>query len=255
MNWVDTTVFTTRFCKKIRGFLAGDGGRMAGVKHKPNNKPGSLPTMPRRWALACKVTTAQSMALFTLVWLLVFALPTAQAADPAPTDISNLRVQRLEEGLFLSVAINFELPSVVEDAMLKGVPITFVAEAEVLRDRWYWYDKRVATASRSVRLAYQPLTRRWRVNVTSGTFTSAGTGFALAQNFDTLGDALSSVRRIARWKIADPGEVDVDARHNIDFRFKLDLSQLPRPLQIGALGQADWNINAERNVRPEVIKP
>ena len=251
MNWVDTTVFTTRFCKKIRSFLAGDGRRAAGAKRTPNNSAGTVRTKP----LPRILITARCLGLFTLVWLLVFALPIAQAADPAPTDITNLRVQRLEEGLFLSVAINFELPSVVEDAMLKGVPITFVAEADVLRDRWYWYDKRVATASRSVRLAYQPLTRRWRVNVTSGAFTSAGTGFALAQSFDTLGDALSSVRRIARWKIADPGEIDGDARHSIDFRFKLDLSQLPRPLQIGALGQADWNINAERNVRPEAIKP
>lgn len=181
--------------------------------------------------------------------------PQAKAADPFATEVTNLRVQRSEEGLLLSVAINFDLPSAVEDALLKGVPITFVAEADVLRDRWYWYDKRVATASRSVRLAYQPLTRRWRVSITSGTFTSPGTGMALTQNFDTLNDALATVRRIARWKIAEPTEIDLDARLNIDFRFRLDLTQLPRPLQIGALGQADWNISAERNVRPEILKP
>jgi hypothetical protein len=30
----------------------------------------------------------------------------------------------------------------------------------------------------------------------------------------------------------------------VEFRFHLDLSQLPRPFQIGTLGQADWNISA-----------
>ena len=251
MIWVDTTVFTTHFCKKNKSPVTGDGGCTLSVKRTQKLRPRCCAATSLSWT----PIRANLFGLLTLVWLLAFALPVAQAADPAPTDITNLRVQRLDDGLFLSVAINFELPSVVEDAMLKGVPITFVAEADVLRDRWYWYDKRVATASRSVRLAYQPLTRRWRVNVTSGAFTSAGTGFALAQNFDTLTDALSTVRRIARWKIADPSEVDLDARQNIDFRFRLDLTQLPRPLQIGALGQADWNISAERNVRPEIVKP
>ena len=184
--------------------------------------------------------------------LMLLTVPLARAVDPAAAEITNLRVQRADDGLFLSGSINFELPSVVEDALLKGVPITFVAEADLLRDRWYWYDKRVATASRSVRMVYQPLTRRWRVSVASGTVTSPGNSFALTQNFDALSDALATVRRIARWKIADIGDMDVSARHNIDFRFRLDLSQLPRPLQIGVLGQADWNISAQSNVRPEL---
>ena len=184
--------------------------------------------------------------------LMLLTVPLARAVDPAAAEITNLRVQRADDGLFLSGSINFELPSVVEDALLKGVPITFVAEADLLRDRWYWYDKRVATASRSVRMVYQPLTRRWRVSVASGTVTSPGNSFALTQNFDALSDALATVRRIARWKIADIGDMDVSARHNIDFRFRLDLSQLPRPLQIGVLGQADWNICAQSNVRPEL---
>jgi hypothetical protein len=30
----------------------------------------------------------------------------------------------------------------------------------------------------------------------------------------------------------------------VEFRFRLDMSQLPRPFQIGTLGQSDWNISA-----------
>ena len=47
----------------------------------------------------------------------------------------------------------------VEDALQHGVPLYFVAEAEVFRDRWYWRDERVARRPRVWRLAYQPLTR------------------------------------------------------------------------------------------------
>ena len=176
---------------------------------------------------------------------------SAYALDAATAEVSALRVERADDGLYLSAALNFELPAAIEEALLKGIPMTFVNEADVYRDRWYWYDKRVATANRSVRVAFQPLTRRWRVNVASGTVSSPATGIALTQHFDSLTDVLAVVRRVSRWKIAELADIDADSRHNIDYRFKLDLQQLPRPLQIGVAGQNDWNINAQRNVRPE----
>ena len=40
---------------------------------------------------------------------------------------------------------------------------------------------------------------------------------------------------------------DTLENHTVDFRFRLDVSQLPRPFQIGAVGQADWIILAVRN--------
>ncbi len=128
--------------------------------------------------------------------------------------------------------------------------MSFVAEAQVLRDRWYWYDKSIAQASRSVRLAYQPLTRRWRVNVNTGSRDASGNA-NLTQNFDNLTDALASVRRVSRWKIAEGADIETDSRHNVDFRFRLDTSQLPRPMQIGITGNSDWSISVQRNVRPE----
>jgi hypothetical protein len=55
--------------------------------------------------------------------------------------------------------------------------------------------------------------------------------------------------RFSRWRSADAGDLDPESAHNIDFRFRLDMSQLPRPFQIGAVGQAEWVILAVRNQR------
>ena len=132
---------------------------------------------------------------------------------------------------------------VIEDALLKGVPMIFVAEAELLRERWYWTNKKVASAQRHMRLAYQPLTRRWRLNVASGPITQAGLAVALNQNFDTLHDALAALQRLSRWKIAEASELEPEQQYLAAFRYRLDTSQLPRPFQIGTLGQADWNLD------------
>lgn len=176
--------------------------------------------------------------------------PLMQAhAENAPAEVGSLRLEADADGVYLTTGVKFELSAIVEDALLKGIPMFFVAEADVLRDRWYWYDKRVASVARHMRLAYQPLTRGWRLNVSPNVITNVGLGVTLNQNFDSLADALAAVQRISHWKIAEASDIDADARYNVEFRFRLDVSQLPRPFQIGAVGQADWTISASRNQR------
>ena len=176
--------------------------------------------------------------------LLAFAAIGAHAGD---TEITQLRFDRTEDGLTLSANVSFELSPVVEDALAKGIPMYFVAEASLLRDRWYWTDKQVSRVARHMRLSYQPLTRRWRL-ITSPTPISS-TGIALGQNFDSREEALAAIQRISHWKIAEAGDIDPDARYNVDFQFRLDVSQLPRPFQIGAVGHSDWSIGVSRNLR------
>lgn len=158
------------------------------------------------------------------------------------TEIAQLRFERAGDAVLLSANVKFELPSAVEDALLKGVPVIFVAQADVFRERWYWMNRRVQSVERHMRLAYHPLTRRWRLNVSASEHTQTGLGVALNQNFETLSDALAALQRLSRWKIADVADLDLDQRHVVEFRFHLDVSQLPRPLQIGTIGQTDWDI-------------
>ena len=43
--------------------------------------------------------------------------------------------------------------------------------------------------------------------------------------------------------------IESDAVHTVNFRFRLDISQLPRPLQIGAVGRSGWNLLVSRSQR------
>lgn len=155
-------------------------------------------------------------------------------AFAAGIDLREVELGRSDEGVLLSFTADFELPAAVEEALLKGVPLHFEAEARVYRSRWYWRDQRIARASRTWRLAYQPLTRRYRV-----TFGS------LNQNYDSLGEALAAIQRTTRWRIAGLNEFEAGERHYIELDYRLDTSQLPRPFQIGIGGQAEWDLSAE----------
>jgi len=170
-------------------------------------------------------------------------------ADARNTGITQLRLEQADDGVYLTAQVQFELAPVVEEVLEKGIAIYFVAEAELYRERWYWTDLKVAQAARYMRLAYQPLTRRWRLNVSPVPITNSGFGVSLNQNFDTLADALEAISRIGRLRLGDLAEIGDDPSHAVSFRFRLDTSQLPRPFQIGAVGQSDWNISVEKNAR------
>ena len=172
------------------------------------------------------------------LWVLCVAMGLTLLPQGARADVPELttfELLRQDDGLQLSFAVRFELSRGLEDALLKGVPLYFVAEAEVLRDRWYWFDRRVVKTSRTWRLTYQPLTRKYRV-------TQGG----LNQSFDTLTDALYSVRRATAWKIAEPTQYEEGSRHYVEFSYRLDTNLLPRPLQIGIGGQPDWTLVVEK---------
>ena len=150
--------------------------------------------------------------------------------------LEELVLQRNEEGIYLSTRLGFELPQSLEDALSRGLPLGFVMQADVMLERWYWSDKLVSRTERFVRLSFQPLSKRWRVYVSAQPIQSTGLGVSLGQSFENLSEALQSIQRISRWRIADTSMVDIASKQRLEFRFKLDLSQLPQPLQFGVLG-------------------
>lgn len=184
------------------------------------------------------------LALPAAGWLAGAPAAWAQAAE-----LAQMRLERTGDEIYLSAAVRFTLPAPVQDVLDKGIALHFVAEAEIIRQRWYWTDQKVAQAARHMRLAYQPLTRRWRLNVSPVPITSAISGVTLNQNFDTFADALEAVSRVGRLRLGDVRDIGEERVQPVVFRFRLDTSQLPRPFQIGLMGQSDWNLALERAQR------
>lgn len=174
-------------------------------------------------------------------WLamVLLALAALLAAAPGraatPVDLARLEVLRTDQGLAVEFDARFDLPPGVEDALQKGVALHFVAEAELAHSRWYWRDKRLAQVRRTWRLAYQPLTLNYRVSLGG-----------LAQTYATLREALRAVQRLSAWRIGDAEDAQ-DADY-LEFRYWLDLDQLPRPLLISIGSQPEWSLRIERTI-------
>ena len=178
-------------------------------------------------------------------WVMLWWLAFAGVAQGQGVELAGLQVQKLEGALTIDFNVRVNLPRAVEEAVQRGVPIYFVAQAQLLRDRWYWRDERVARVSRSWRLAYQPLTNSWRV----------GLG-GLYQTVPTLGEALSIASRSAGWKLADLAQLDTgDRGYYLQFSYRLDTTQLPGPMQFGITGQGDWAVGVNTTLKVDLGAP
>lgn len=169
-----------------------------------------------------------------LLWLAALFAPPAAAQG---VELATLKTTRAEGALNLEFAARITLPRTVEEALSRGIPVYFVAEATLYRNRWYWRDERVARVSRSWRLAYQPLTGSWRVALGG-----------LNQNHATLSEALAAVSSSSGWKLAELSQLDGKG-HYVEFDYRLDTSQLPGFVQFGLGGQDEWTVRVERTVR------
>jgi hypothetical protein len=177
---------------------------------------------------------AGTLLLLTL-WLASSLPVRAQGVE-----LSTFELTRADGALLLDFVARPVLSKAVEDAMQHGVPVYFVAQATLFRSRWYWRDERVARVSRTWRLSYQPLTNSWRL----------GYG-ALSQSFPTAAEALDLASRASRWKLADAEQLEPGERYYVEFSYRLDNNQLPRPMQLDLSAQNDWQLSVERKMRVE----
>jgi hypothetical protein len=189
-----------------------------------------------RTARAC--LSARCLLCAALFALLAWLSPVV-ASDRISVAGAELQlVDEGDSGVVLNAQFDFQLPPVLEDAVNRGIALYFVIDFELYRERWYWFDRKIVSPSLTYRLTYSPLTRQYRL--------SRG---ALAQPFDSLEEAVATLRRLRNWKVIERGAIKPDEDYRAQVRMRLDTSQLPRPFQINALTQRDWTLASDwRNV-------
>jgi hypothetical protein len=142
-----------------------------------------------------------------------------------------------ESGYELEANYDITLTHTLEEALVRGLSLIFVTEFELVYPRWWTlhlWNRTISEFRTQHRLSYNALTRQYRV--------SFGT---LNQNFDALDDALGVIGRVRYSPAILAQEVDAGSVYVAELRLRLDTSQLPKPLQIDALGSADWNLSSD----------
>ena len=195
--------------------------------------------------------------LLQSVLVVCLFIATAQAEN---IFVNKVEVRLGDDGYQLSAGYDINLNFVVKQALSRGIPLYFVGEFSLTRSRWDWLDAAQQAVSRgiqryfvekpslthwswldeeiykgeqTVKLSYNVLTGRYRI--------SRG---ALFQNFANLEEALSMLARQSSTAI--PADLlKKDNKYMAAARLRLDIAQLPKPLQVNALTDNDWTLDSE----------
>ncbi|GAB3541386.1 DUF4390 domain-containing protein [Noviherbaspirillum agri] len=165
----------------------------------------------------------------------------AAAVAPLPShaaegvDIARAGLESTEDGYKLSIAFSFSLTRSLEEAVMRGIPLYFTTEVQISRPRWYWFDEKTVNTAQTIRISYNVLTHQYHASISG----------RLQQSFSSLDDALSLVRRPARWVIAEKDALKSGEVYNVAVRMGLDIARLPKPFQVHALNSSDWRFSSD----------
>ena len=148
--------------------------------------------------------------------------------------IKSFELEKVDNDWLLNATFQIELSPGLEDAVQKGVVLYFQTEFDLTRSRWYWFDEKPALVQRQTRLSYQPLTQQYRI---------ASEGFTFSAK--TMSEALQAVGSIGGWRVMEGSQLDPSKSYTASMRMNLDLRKLPKPFQVNALNNRDWNVSSD----------
>ncbi len=162
-------------------------------------------------------------------------------------------IRAVNEGYELAAQFVINPNRTLEEALEKGVALHFVAEMQVSRPRNWWFNENIGEATRRMRIYYNFLLRRYIVDA----------GYT-TQTAPSLDEALAMLGRVEHWQVLERGALKTGQRYQARLRFRMDASQLAKPLQMGALasgkwdlqsGWYEWKFDAPMQIKPVPILP
>lgn len=176
----------------------------------------------------CKNALERLVRLLCVLVLTVYAAAAlAGSIEPKKAALSTA-----EDGsTVLNAEFSIDLGPRLEEAVSRGVPLFFTLELELTRPRWWWSNENTVNKNTQYRLSYTALTRQYRL--------TAGN---LHRNFSSLEEALRVMSRLVDIPVAERGVLKVGETYEVGMRLSLDRSQLPKPLQVDAIANKDWQV-------------
>lgn len=166
---------------------------------------------------------------FLLLWFLLPSPAGAGSIEPVRAALT-----LGDNDVTLAAEFTVNLGTRLEEVISRSVPLHFKLEFTLSQPRWYWTDEQLVQHTTLYRLTYNPLMRQYRLSKESG----------LHQNFATLSDALRSLSRVGALPVATLSSIKPKETYACAIRLSLDRSLLPKPLQIDALTDRDWQVDA-----------
>jgi Domain of unknown function (DUF4390) len=181
-------------------------------------------------------TTAFFMRFYkklSLLLLICFSSFAFAASSGITIKSAELELQDDYYGLNADVDMSFDKE--IEEAINKGVPLTFLIEFQIVSPRKYWFDDEIVTTAQSVSLSYHALSRQYLVN-----------RGAHQLSFSSLGEAMHELVALDDWKVVDKNLLEKPEVYKAALLIRLDQTKLPKAIQVDTIASEKWNISSQK---------
>lgn len=169
--------------------------------------------------------------------LLLFLLGMFSLAIAAESSIriKSAELEPLDGFYSLSADAEMSFDKEIEEAVNKGVPLSFLIEFQIVRPRKYWFDDEIVTTSQEVTLSYHALSRQYLVN--RGVHQ---------QSFEGLSEAAQALGQIDEWKVVEKSDLEKGETYRAAMLIRLDQTKLPKAIQVDTIGSEKWNLTSQK---------
>ena len=177
---------------------------------------------------------AQSSLSNLIFFLLILWLPVT-VTQAEGIQIKSVSMVAVEQGYEISIDSEIALNATLEQVLEKGIVLYFVTKFSLVDSRWYWFYDEVARGKLRVGLRYYALTRQYHLSHPS-----------FSQSFNTLTEALQALGQLRDYPLIVKSDLKNDVDYIASLRIWLDLTRMPKPFQVEALGSRKWDLSSDK---------
>lgn len=178
-----------------------------------------------------------SGAQMGLIWLCLLVLSMAVPETTADTITVRDAKTHLADKLYLVNAdIDLSLSHTALEALENGIALTVVINFEIRRVRELIWNELVAELEAKRRLSFHPLSNQYLVEDLNAGATST---------FRSLREALKALGQVRDFPLIDAYLLEKDVRYVLQVGAYLDIESLPTPLRVLAYLNPDWHLSSE----------
>ncbi len=156
-------------------------------------------------------------------------------AAASSIQIKSAELTQQEDFYILDADVEVRFDKEMEEAVNKGVPLSFLVEFQIVSPQKYWFDDEIVTKSQSVSLSYHALSRQYLVNRD-----------AHQLSFETLSEAAKELGNLHDWKVVEKSILEKNEPYNAALLIRLDQTKLPKAIQVDSIASEKWNLASQK---------
>lgn len=149
-------------------------------------------------------------------------------------EIKSAELGSFEKSYVLNANFEIQLDQTLQEAVSKGVELSFLVEFQIVKPRKYWFDDEIVTARKRINLSYHALTKQFLVGDDQH-----------QKSFETLSEAIHTLERLHGWEILAKNALESGESYQAALLIRLDKEKLPKAIQVDAIASEDWNLASE----------